>query len=85
METKIKEAAEKRKRLTLNSCSKGDILISKHGKAFICSHKDKSRSYPHIIHDAITGVECSRLNNGWVFGKLRLLIVSSCLSNLHLF
>jgi len=41
-------------RISLNKCKKGDILISKHNKAFIYSHKDNSRPYPHVIFDALT-------------------------------
>lgn len=59
-------------KISLNKCKKGDVLISKHGKAFVYSHKDNTRPYPHIINDIITNVECSRLTNGNVFKNNRL-------------
>lgn len=60
-------------KISLNKCKKGDILISKHNKAFIYSHKDKSRPYPHVIYDALTEkMECTRITSGHVFKNNRL-------------
>ena len=54
-------------------CKKGDILISKHNKAFIYDHYDKKRLYPHVIFDALTGKnEHSRITSGHVFKNNRL-------------
>ena len=54
-------------------CKKGDILISKHNKAFIYDHYDKTRPYPHVIFDALTGKnEHSRITSGHVFKNNRL-------------
>jgi hypothetical protein len=60
------------KKISLLKCKKGDVLISKHGKAFIYSHYDKKRPYPHIIFDAINELnEHSRITSGHVFKKNR--------------
>jgi len=59
-------------KISLMKCKKGDILISKHNKAFIYDHYDKSRPYPHIIFDALTGKkEHSRITSGHVFKNNR--------------
>ena len=61
------------KRISLMKCKKGDVLISKHGKAFIYDKYDKKRPYPHIIFDALTELrEHSRITSGHVFKKNRL-------------
>ena len=60
-------------KISLNNCKKGDILISKHNRAFIYSHKDKKRRYPHVIFDALTGKnEHTRITSGHVFKNNRL-------------
>lgn len=60
-------------KISLNKCKKGDILISKHNRAFIYSHKDKTRPYPHVIFDALTEKkECTRITSGHVFKNNRL-------------
>lgn len=60
-------------KISLNKCKKGDVLISKHGKAFIYSHYDKSRPYPHVIFDALDEkMESTRITSGHVFKNNRL-------------
>lgn len=60
-------------KISLMKCKKGDILISKHNKAFIYDHYDKTRPYPHIIFDALTSKnEHSRITSGHVFKNNRL-------------
>jgi hypothetical protein len=59
-------------KISLMKCKKGDVLISKHGKAFIYSHYDKKRQYPHVIFDALTeSNEHTRITSGHVFRKNR--------------
>ena len=61
------------KRISLMKCKRGDVLISKHGKAFVYGYYDKKRPYPHIVFDALTELrEQSRITSGHVFKKNRL-------------
>ena len=60
-------------KISLMKCKKGDILISKHNKAFIYDHYDKKKPYPHIIFDALSEKkEHSRITSGHVFKNNRL-------------
>jgi len=60
-------------KISLNKCKKGDILISKHNKAFVYDHYDEKRHFPHIIFDALTEKnEHSRTTSGHVFRNKRL-------------
>lgn len=59
-------------KISLMKCKKGDILISKHNKAFMYDHYDKKSLYPHVIFDALTGKnEHSRITSGHVFKNNR--------------